>query len=196
MIFDMNNVKPIQIPLASHFKLSSGLCPSNDEEKDYMSLVPYANEVGCFMYAILSTRPYISHAVGVAIRYMENTSKENCATVKWVLHYLRGTSNYSITYDSSSDSVCSYVDSYFAGDLDKRRSTLGYVFTLVGGPFSWMSKLQNVVSLSTTEVEYMTASHACKEAIWLQGLLGEFGRMHTKVKAFCDSQSVIHLDKS
>jgi hypothetical protein len=108
---------------------------------------------------------------------MENPGKEHWEEMKWVLRYLRGTSNYSITYNGSRDSICGYVDSYFAGELEKRRSTLGYVFTLVGGPFSWMSKLQNVVSLSTTEVEYMTASHACKEAIWLQGLLGEFGRM-------------------
>jgi hypothetical protein len=62
-----------------------------------------------------------------------------------------GTSNYSITYDSSSDLVCNYVDLYFAGDLDKRRSTSGYFLTLIGGPVCWMSKLQNIVSLSTTE---------------------------------------------
>jgi hypothetical protein len=196
MRFGMNNVKPVQIPLASHFKLSSGLCPSNDEEKDYMSRVPYANAVGSLMYAMVSTRPDISHAVGVVSRYMENPGKEHWEAVKWVLRYLRGTSNYSITYDGSSDSVCGYVDSDFAGDLDKRRSTSGYVFTLAGGPISWMSKLQNIVSLSTTEAEYMAASHACKEAIWLKGLLGEFGRMQDKVKVFCDSQSAIHLARN
>jgi hypothetical protein len=193
MRFGMNNVKPVQIPLASHFNLSLGLCPSNDEEKDYMSRVPYANVVGSLMYVMVSTRPDISHAVGVVSRYMENPGKENWEAVKWVLRYLRGTRSYSITYDGSRDSVCGYVDSYFAGDLDKRRSTSGYVFTLAGGPISWMSKIQNVVILSTTEAEYMAASHACKEAIWLQGLLGEFGRMQDKVKVFCNSQSAIHL---
>jgi hypothetical protein len=80
--------------------------------------------------------------------------------------------------------------------LDKRRSTSGYVFTLAGGPVSWMSKLQNIVSLSTMEEEYIASSHACKEEIWLKGLLGEFGRMQDKVKLFCDSQSVIHLAKN
>jgi hypothetical protein len=54
MRFGMNNVKYIQIPLASHFKLSLVLCPSNDEEKDYTSCVPYANVVGSFMYAMVS----------------------------------------------------------------------------------------------------------------------------------------------
>ena len=43
MRFGMNDVRPIQIPLASHFNISSGLYPSNDEEKDYMSRLPYAN---------------------------------------------------------------------------------------------------------------------------------------------------------
>jgi hypothetical protein len=72
MRFGMNNAKPIQIHLASHFKLSSGLCPSNDEENDCMSCVPYSNVVGSLMYAMVSTRLDISHAIGVVSRYMEN----------------------------------------------------------------------------------------------------------------------------
>jgi hypothetical protein len=77
MRFDMNNVKLVKIPLASHFKLSSSLCPSNDEEKEYMSHVPYANAVGILMCVMVSTRPDISHAVGIVIRYMENPCKEH-----------------------------------------------------------------------------------------------------------------------
>jgi hypothetical protein len=77
------------------------------------------------MYVMVSTRPYISHAVGVVSRYMENPSKEHWATVKWVLQYLRGTSDYCITYNSGCEFVCGYVDYDFAGDLDKRRSTSG-----------------------------------------------------------------------
>eukprot|EP00253_Pinus_taeda_P025015 PITA_25015 len=68
----MNNVKPVNIPLASHFKLSSVLSPRDDEEKQYMSHVPYANVVGNLMYAMVSTRPDISHAVGVVSRFMAN----------------------------------------------------------------------------------------------------------------------------
>jgi len=194
--FGMNNVKPMLVPLASHFKLSSSLCPNTDEEKDYMSRIPYANVVGCLMYAMVCTRPDISHAVGVVSRYMANPGKEHWSAVKWVLRYLRGTSSYCITYNKSSEFVCGYVDSDFAGDLDKRRSTSGYVFTLAGGAISWMSKLQNIVALSTTEAEYIAASHACKEAVWLKGLLGEFGRLQDNIKLLCDSQSAIHLAKN
>ena len=142
-----------------------------------MSRIPYANAVGSLMYAMVSTRPNISHVVGVVSRFMANPSKEHWAVVKWVLWYLRGTSDYCITYNSGHELVCGYVDSDFAGDMDKRRLTSGYVFTLAGGAISWMSKLQNIVALSTTQVEYIVASHACKEAVRLKGLFCEFGRM-------------------
>ena len=71
--------------------------------------------------------------------------------------------------------ICGFVDAYWAGDLDQRRSTSGYVFSLFGGAASWMSKRQSVVALSTTEVEYMTTTHARKEAVWLQRLRSSMG---------------------
>ena len=64
-----------------------------------------------------------------------------------------------------------YVDSDYAGDLDKRRSTTGYVFTLAGAPVCWRCTLQSIVALSTIKVEYMALTEAVKEALWLQGLL-------------------------
>ena len=138
----MNNVKPINIPLASHFNLSSCFCPSNDEEKEYMSRVPYDNLVGSLMYMMLCTRLYISHIIGVVRRYMENLGKEHWEVVKWVLRYLRGTSNYCITFNGSSDVIYGYVNLDFAGDLDKRICTSRYVFTLERGLISCMLKLQ------------------------------------------------------
>ena len=141
-----------------------------------MSHIPYANAVGTLMYVMISTRTNISHAVGVVSRYMENLVKEYWVAMKLVLQYLRRKSNYCITFDGCSDEVYGYVDSDFVGDLDKRRSTSRYVFTLASGAISWMSKLQNIVSLSTTETEYIVASQACKEAIWLKGLLEHYKR--------------------
>jgi hypothetical protein len=93
------------------------------------------------MYAMVSTRPDISHAIGVVGRYMANPGKEHWVAVKCVLLYLRGTSDYCITYNGGCELVYGYVDSDFAGDLDKMRSNSGYVFTLAGGAISWMSKL-------------------------------------------------------
>ena len=78
----MDNVKPVNVPLASHFKLSSDLSPRTNEEKQYMSCVPYANVVGKLMYAMVSTRPDISHAIRVVSRFMENPGEEHWQELK------------------------------------------------------------------------------------------------------------------
>jgi hypothetical protein len=69
-----------------------------------------------------------------------------------------------------------YVDSYMAGDKDSRRSTTGYVFTIGGTTLSWILKLKKVVALSTTEAEYVAATKASKEMIWLQRFMEELGK--------------------
>jgi hypothetical protein len=83
-----------------------------------------------------------------------------------------------------------------AGDKDSRRSTIGYVFTIGGTTVSWISKLQKVVSLSTTEAEYVAATEASKEMIWLQRFMEELGKKQENNRLYCDSESVIHLAKN
>lgn len=139
--FGMQDVKPVNISLASHFKFASSLFPTTKENKDYMSHVSYVNVIGSLMYVTVCTRLDISHVIGVINRYMSNLGKECWATMKCVLRYLRGTSDYCITYDGCSSAMCGYVDYDFAGDLDKRRSTSSYVFTLASGTICRMSKL-------------------------------------------------------
>eukprot|EP00253_Pinus_taeda_P031723 PITA_31723 len=78
----------------------------------------------------------------------------------------------------------------------QRRSTSGYVFNLFGGTVSWMSKKQSVVALSNTEVEYMAATHASKEAVWLQRLCSSMGLVQGAIRIDCDSQSAILLAKN
>jgi hypothetical protein len=83
-----------------------------------------------------------------------------------------------------------------AGDKDSRRSTTGYVFTIGGIAVSWISKLQKVVSLSTTEAEYVVATEASKEMIWLQRFMEKLGKKKENNRLYCDSQSAIHLAKN
>ena len=110
--------------------------------------------------------------MGVLSRFISKPGKEHWIAVKCVFRYLRGTSDYSLCYqrrlglDKVFD-IHGFVDANWARDLDKRRSTSGYVFSLFGGAVSWMSKRQSVVALSTTEAKYMATTHASKEAVWL-----------------------------
>ena len=89
--------------------------------------------------------------------------------------------------------VTGFVDSDYAGDKDTRRSTSAYFFLVCGGCVSWRSQLQPVVTLSTAEAEYVAATEAVKEGIWLQGLLKELKLMNGVTTIYSDSQSAIHL---
>ncbi|KAE8698382.1 putative ribonuclease H protein [Hibiscus syriacus] len=194
--FSMQDCKPISTPLSINFKLSSSMSPSSEEERMEMSRVPYASAVGSLMFAMICTRPDIAQAVGVVSRYMTNPGKENWNTVKRILRYIKGTSNVALCYGGSNLLINGYVDSDYAGDLDKSKSTTGYVFKVVGGAVSWVSKLQSVVVTSTTEAEYVAATQASKETIWLKMLLEELGHNQEYVSLFCDSQSALHLARN
>ncbi|KAE8702056.1 hypothetical protein F3Y22_tig00110503pilonHSYRG00682 [Hibiscus syriacus] len=152
-----------------------GMSPSNEEERIEMSRVPYASTVGSLMFAMIYTRPNIAQAVGVVSRYMENLGKEHWNTVKRILRYIKGTSNVALCYRGSNLLINGYVDSDYAGDLDKSKSTTGYVFKIVGGAVRCVSKLQSVVDTSTIEAEYVAATQASEEVIWLKMLLEELG---------------------
>ena len=152
-----------------------------------MSRVLYASAVGSLMFAMICTRPDIAQAVGAVSRYMANPGGEHWIAVKRIMRYIIGTLDVALCYGGLEFTVRGYVDSDFVGDLDKRKSTTGYVFTLAGAAVSWVSKLQTVVALSTTEAEYMAATQACKEAIWIQRLLEELGHKQEKIYVFCDS---------
>eukprot|EP00253_Pinus_taeda_P003571 PITA_03571 len=103
---------------------------------------------------------------------MSKPRKEHWTTVERVFRYLPGTSDYGLCYQGTARldrvlDIRGFVDADWARDVDQRRSISGYVFNLFGGALSWMSKKQYVVALSTTEAEYMVATHASKEAVWL-----------------------------
>jgi len=74
-----------------------------------------------------------------------------------------------------------YVDTNYIGDLDQRRFTTGYVFIVVKCVISWKTELQDIVALSTTEVEYMAAIETSKKALWLRGLIETFGIIQDSV---------------
>ena len=145
------------------------------------------------MFAMICTRPATARAVGVVSRYMANPGKEHCSVVKRILRYIKGTSDVALCYGGLKFVVRGYVDSDYAGDIDKSKSTTGYVFTLASGVVSWVSKLQSVVATSTTEAEYVAATQASKEAVWLKMVMEELGHKQENIPLFCDSQSALHL---
>ena len=68
---------------------------------------------------------------------------------------MRGTIKFMIHYSTwSKPLLVGFTDSDWAGDPDDRKSIVGYVFSLGSGPVTWACKKQQVLSLSSAEVEY------------------------------------------
>ena len=109
--FNMDKAKVVSIPLASHFKLSHTSCPSFDDEKLSMENIPYSSAVGSLMYAMVCTRPDIAHAVGLVSRYLSNPGRHHWEAVKWIMRYLRGTTNLQITLGCEKPMLIGYADS-------------------------------------------------------------------------------------
>eukprot|EP00253_Pinus_taeda_P024770 PITA_24770 len=177
------------------------MCPKTQEEEEDMSRVTYESAVNSLMYAMIYTRPDIAQAMGVLSRFMLKLGKEHWTTMKRVFRYLCGTSVYGLCYQGIPGldrvlDIRGFVDADWAGDLDKRRSTSGYIFNLSRGVVNWMSKEQSIVALSTTEAEYMVATHARKEAVWLQRLCSSMGLVQGAIRIDCDNQSANFLAKN
>ncbi|XP_059066100.1 secreted RxLR effector protein 161-like [Cryptomeria japonica] len=183
-------------------KLSINDSPKSLDEVEDVKWVPYASVVGSLMYSMVSTRPDIAQVVGVLSQFMANPGKLHWDDVKRVLKYFKGTTQYALCYQGNSTrssrsiSIRGYVDADWAGDIDRRRSTSGYVFTVNGGAISWISKRQSVTALSTTEAEYMASTHACQEVVWLKRLCSDVGSDVGKITILCESQSAICLAKN
>jgi hypothetical protein len=158
------------------------------------------------MYAAIGTRPDIAFAVGALSRFLSNPGRRHWAEAKRVLSYLKGTSDYAIRYSAdksligsvfgysrgigmqpAENSMEGFSDSDWAGCVDTRRSTSGFVWMMGGGAICWRSKLQTIVALSSTEAEYVGATPAVQEVIWLRDLLCELGITN-------DSPSLLHMD--
>ena len=188
--FGMTGANGRSVPMDPGVKLTKEGEPLDTEQ------FPYSTLVGSLLYLSVCTRPDIAQAVGALSRYMAKPTKQHWTAAKGVLRYVAGTVDVGLMFDGAAKSgFVGYCDSDYAGDVDTRRSTTGYVFNLHGGAISWSSKLQPTVAASTAEAEYMAAGSAVKEALWLRKLLPVFGIKGTAVKIMCDNQGAIKLLK-
>ena len=151
--------------------------------------------MGSLLYLSVCTRPDIAQAVGALARYMSVPTVAHWAAALGVVRYLAGTGEAGVTFGEGGAVLEGYCDADYAGDVDTRRSTPGYVFLMFGGAVSWSSRLQPTVAASTVEAEYLSAAQAVKEALWFRKLGGNLGLGLGTVRIYCDNQGAIRLLK-
>ena len=187
---NMLDAAPKELPLSPGAVLSKTAGDRLDT-----SIYPYSSLVGSLLYLSITTRPDIAQAVGALARHMATPTTTHWQAAKGVVRYLQGTKTQGLTFGDASENtvIQGYCDSDYAGDIDTRRSTTGYVFLLYNGAVSWASKRQPTVAASTTEAEYMAAAFAAKEALWLRTLLSDFKIAGDKITINADNQSALKL---
>jgi hypothetical protein len=160
----------------------------------------YARIVGGLTFAACVTRPDISCAVGKLSQFLNNPSSKHMLAVKRILRYLQGSSSLGITYCPPPSKLTGFSDADWAGDVDTRRSTTGYVVMINNGAVAWKSHKQPTVALSTMEAEYMALTEATKELKWVRTFLAELGQNDDKsavpTNLYSDNQSAIALAKN
>lgn len=189
--FQMENCKAVSTPMFHKLKLCKEDGAENVNETDFRSLV------GCLMY-LTATRPYILHAVSVLSRFLHCAKEVHLQAAKRVLRYIKGTFDYGVWFNYIQEfNLHGFSDSDWGGSLDDMKSTSGYCFTFGSGVFSWTSKKQDIVAQSTAEAEFIAATAAVNQALWLRKILADLQMAQTdSTKVFVDNQAAIAISNN
>jgi hypothetical protein len=168
-----------------------------DFESDLVDPSMYRQLIGSLMY-LLNTRPDICFAVNTLSQFQVEPIYEHWIATKHVLRYMCGTISYGLKYVSNDDvKLQGYTDSDWAGSAYDIKNKLSCCFSLGSAMVSWISMKQTFVALSTAEAEYIAASLASCESMWLRNLLaGLFDQVQEPTVIHCDNQSCVKLSEN
>ncbi|GKC67495.1 hypothetical protein Tco_1100093 [Tanacetum coccineum] len=177
----MENSKRRTIPMQEKLKLSKSQGDSTLAEKQRMQNVPYTSAIRSIMYDV--------------------RCEEHWTVVKNILKYLRNTKDMFLVYRGNIErelKVSCYTDAGYTTDADDLRSQTGYVFILNGGVVDWKSIKQSIFATSSTDAEYIAASDASKEAVWIHKFISRPGIVPTiekPISMYCDNTGAIAIAK-
>ena len=171
-------------------------CPSSLNQSARMHGVPYSEAVGSVLWPVVVSRPDAAYAVGVLSQFIQNPGPAHWEGLKRIINYLGSTKDLWLTFGGRKDTLIEgFCDADWASQKH-RHSISGFSFHYGLGAVSWSSKRQNIVSLSSTEAEYVAQTHATKEGIWLKSFISEIGGGEGKpLTISCDNQGAIALAK-
>ncbi|GKB25008.1 ribonuclease H-like domain, reverse transcriptase, RNA-dependent DNA polymerase, partial [Tanacetum coccineum] len=157
----------------------------------------YRSLIGCLRY-LLHTRPDLSYSVGLLSRFMQEPKEQHMKAIKQVLRYVKGTKDYGITYKhNGGNKIHGYSDSSYGVNTQEGKGTTGIIFYYGESPISWSTQKQATVALSSCESEFIAATAAATQALWLKRLLSRLTHSdEEKITILVDNKSAIALMKN
>jgi hypothetical protein len=186
--------------------IERGMSHNSSVQSDPKLIALYQQIVGSLNYASISTRPDITYAVHILSLHLKNPGPNHLTAAKVVLRYLKGTKDVGLIFDGQQSllntsnllalRMDAYSDSDWAGDVDDRHSTNGYVIQFNNCTISWRSKKQNRVALSSCEAEYYALCATMQEVMWLSQFVHELFSYDTRYQPHQQSplQIMLHVD--
>jgi hypothetical protein len=191
--FELGSANSIPSPIIPGISYSTKDAPADQTKAARMAKTPYWEAIGSLMYAAVATRPDLSFAVSTLSQFLENPGEAHWEAMKWVFCYLAGMKGHALTYRGEREELTGYTDAD-GSSQDHQQAILGHTFFVDGGAISWSSCKQELVTLSTAEAEYVAATHAVKEGIWLRQLISElFSPISNPTPLYCDNQAALTL---
>ncbi|GKC97390.1 ribonuclease H-like domain, reverse transcriptase, RNA-dependent DNA polymerase [Tanacetum coccineum] len=164
------------------------------EDGNSVDATYYRSLIGSLRY-LLHTRPDLSYSVGLLSRFMQDPKDHHLKAVKQVIRYIKGTKEHGIIYKKEGGcKITGYSDSSYGINTDQGKGTTGIVFYFGESPITWCTQKQPTVALSSCESEFMAATGAACQALWLKRLLSELtGWEEKRITLKVDNVSAIAL---
>ena len=186
--YGMADANPVHTPLGHNVILDK-----HAGAIDSVLRTRYQQMIGALMYAALGCRFDIAHTVQHLSQFSSNPMPEHLTAVKHVYRYLKATRDLRLTYRANGQiEFDAYADADWANDRTDRKSVTDQVMILANGPVTWAAHKQRRVAKSSTEAEYVAASSASAEIVWLRSLLAELGFQYdAPTPLFLDNRGAI-----
>jgi hypothetical protein len=194
--FGLKDAKPQYVPMDPGSKYSKSQSPMSPKQEMEMRNVPYAQAIGSALWPIMVYRADAAAAIGILSQFIQNPGRVHWQALKTLIAYLGTTKHLWLSMGGSEnvDGV-GYCDSDWA-EQPGRHSISGYCFKMGMGCVTWSSKKQNLISLSSTEAEYIAQNHAAREALWLRTFLAEInGESEQTMTLWSDNQGAMDMAK-
>jgi len=178
--YNITNIKKTRTPCVGDNTISENKTPFDQST--------YKSAIGSLLYIAKTTRPDISFSVNKAARKCERPTKSDWNKVLNIFKYLNSTKEYKLKLDGQG-TLNAYTDSDFAGDIEDRKSTSGYLILIGESPICWGSKKQSIVATSTTEAEYVATSECIKKVLWIRNIFKELFNFNKPITVYTDNLS-------